>query len=277
MDAPVSDVASASPLPPLRPYLERYTGYRLEGFPPGVHRGLPSRHLTFILSLGDPVAVTAMPDPGHPPVALTAFVAGLADGAATIVHDGTQHGISLDLTPLGARALLGVPAGELAGMCVGLDDVLGSPARELVDRLASVEGWPARFAELDRFLLARLGRRALPPPGPGLMTAWSRVVASGGAVGIGRLAADLGWSRRHLGERFRAEFGLTPKVAARVVRFERARWLLARSDRPPLAEVAVRAGYYDQAHLNRDWRELAGCTPTVWLAEELPPVRDPGG
>jgi len=275
MDEPVTDVATASPSPPLRPYVERYTGYRLEGFPPGIHRGLPGRHLTFIVSLGDPVAIAAMPDPRHAPVALGAFVSGLTDGPATIVHDGSQHGISLALTPLGARTLLGVPAGELAGLCVGLDDVLGPLARELVDRLASAGAWPARFAELDDVLLARL-RRARPPAGPRVMDAWSRVVASGGAVEIGRLAADLGWSGRHLGQRFRAEIGLTPKVAARVVRFERARWLLARPERPPLAEVALRAGYYDQAHLNRDWRELAGCSPTVWLAEELPPVPDPG-
>ncbi len=84
----------------------------------------------------------------------------------------------------------------------------------------------------------------------------------------------MGWSRRHLSERFRVELGLAPKVAGRVVRFERARRLLERADRPGLADLASACGFYDQAHLNREWRELAGCSPTAWLAEELPSVQD---
>ncbi|MCA1672997.1 MAG: helix-turn-helix domain-containing protein, partial [Actinobacteria bacterium] len=45
-------------------------------------------------------------------------------------------------------------------------------------------------------------------------------------------------------------------------------------DRPPLADVAARCGYYDQAHFTREWRDLAGCSPRTWLAEELPSVQD---
>ena len=86
-------------------------------------------------------------------------------------------------------------------------------------------------------------------------------MATGGTLTVGALAAEVGWSRRHLGERFRAEIGLTPKAAGRVLRFERARRLLGRARRPGLAEVAALSGYYDQAHLNREWRELAGCSP----------------
>jgi AraC-like DNA-binding protein len=58
------------------------------------------------------------------------------------------------------------------------------------------------------------------------------------------------------------------------MRFEVARELLRPPDHPPLAEVAVRCGYYDQAHFTREWRDLAGCSPTAWLAEELPSVQD---
>jgi AraC-like DNA-binding protein len=272
---PVNDVAIGRPAPPLRPFVERYTGYRLQGFEPGTHRGLPGRHLTFIISLSDPVQIAAMPDPRQPPAALGAFVSGLHDGPATIAHDGNQYGIGLDLTPAGARALLGLPAGELAGLVVGLDAFLGRRAEHLVDRLASAPTWAVRFAQLDEVLLDLAARVETPPPRPEVVRAWELLVLTGGSVEVGSLAAELGWSRRHLGERFRAEIGLAPKAAARVVRFERARLLLQRPHRPSLAEVAAATGYYDQAHLNRDWRDLAGCSPTVWLAEELPPVQDP--
>lgn len=87
----------------------------------------------------------------------------------------------------------------------------------------------------------------------------------------------MGWSRRHLTERFTREFGLSPKDAARVVRFHRSRLLVARSNRPRLADVAAACGYYDQAHLAREWNDLAGCSPSAWLAaEEFPSVQDTG-
>jgi len=273
----VFDVSLGRPRARLRPFVERYTGYRLEGFAPGIHRGLPGRYLTFIVSLGDPVDIAVMPDPRHPPAALGAFVAGLHAGPSTIVHDGNQHGISLDLTPLGARVLLGLPAGELSGIVVGLDAVLGRSAARLADRLASAPTWAGRFAVLDDVLAKAAAGAATPAPPPGVAEAWARLVATDGAVEVGSLAAELGWSRRHLGERFRTEIGLAPKAAARVLRFDRARRLLGRTRRPGLAEVAALAGFYDQAHLNREWRELAGCSPTTWLAEELPSVQDPAG
>ena len=274
MAGPVSEVAFGRAPAVLRPFVEGYTGYRFAGFRPGVHRGLPGRNLTYIISLGAPIEIAAMPDPHQPAAQWRAFVGGLHDAPATVVHDGNQCGISLDLTPLGARALFGVRAGELGGAVVGLDAVLGRRADHLVDRLASEPTWAERFAAVDDVLLSA-ARRGAAPPRAELVYAWRRLVASGGAVDVGALAAEVGWSRRHLGERFRAEFGLAPKVAARVVRFERARRLLERPGRPGLATVAVTTGYYDQAHMTREWRALAGCSPGTWLAEELPSVQDP--
>ncbi|MGQ0616983.1 MAG: helix-turn-helix domain-containing protein [Acidimicrobiia bacterium] len=271
----VSEVAFGRPAPPLRSAVEEYIGYRFEGFPPGVHRGLPGRHLTFVISLGDPVDIAAMPDPRHPPMRLGAFVAGLDEGPAMILHGGNQYGIALELTPVGARSLLGLPAGELSGLAVGLEDLFGRRAGPLVDRLATAPTWAERFDALDRALLSAASRLSSAPARAEVVLAWDRLVATGGAVEVGALARELGWSRRHLGERFRCEIGLSPKALARVVRFERSRRLLARPDHPRLADVAVRVGYYDQAHLNREWRVLAGCSPTTWMAEELPAVQDP--
>lgn len=274
MTDPLLDSAARCPVPALRPFVERYAGYRMTGFRPGVHRGLPSRHLTFIISLGGPVEIAAMPDDRQPPAALEAFVSGLHAGPAAIVHDGNQSGVSLSLTPFGARALLGLPAGELAGQVVDLEALFGADAGRLADRLSCAAGWEERFDLLDAVLLERLGRLTLPPVRPEIEGAFRRLVAADGGVDVATLADETGWSRRHLGERFRAEIGLAPKVLARVARFDRARRLLGRST--PLAEVAAVAGYYDQAHLNRDFKEMAGCSPTTWLAEELPIVQDSG-
>src|SRR2546421_327321 len=103
------------PAPVLRPYVERYGGYRQEGFAPGTHQGLPSRYMTLIVSLGPPTDIAVMPDRAQAPGAYHAFVGGLHASAATVRHDGNQAGIQLYLTPLGARTLLGLPAGGPAG------------------------------------------------------------------------------------------------------------------------------------------------------------------
>ncbi|HET9257069.1 MAG TPA: hypothetical protein VFO16_17980 [Pseudonocardiaceae bacterium] len=131
-----------------------------------------------------------------------------------------------------------------------LGTLLGPVAGELVERLRSARTWTDRFLELDTVLARIAGTRDGPAPEFGW--AWRRLSASHGRAGVAALAREIGWSRRHLSERFRREFGLTPKVAAR-------------------------AGYYDQAYLHREWRELAGCTPTRWLAGEFPSVHDSHG
>lgn len=269
---PVSEMVAARPRPQLSPLVAGYTGYRIEGAEPGVHRGLPSRHLTFIVTLDGTVDLAAMPDPAQPPASFATLVGGLHCAPALISHDGHQHGIQLALTPLGTRVLLGLPAGELASTVVDLGTLLGPVAGELLDRLRSARTWTDRFLELDDVLSRIAGQRGR--PAPELSWAWRRLTASHGRVGVGALAEEVGWSRRHLGERFRREFGLTPKVAGRVMRFEVAHRLLQAPDRPALAEIAARAGFYDQAHLHREWRELAGCTPSRWIAEEFPSVHD---
>lgn len=269
---PVAEAAVGAPDPALRPFVERYLGYRRDGFAPGTHQGLPSRHVTVIISLGAPVDVAAMPDAAQRPGAFQSLAGGLHAAPATIRHPGRQHGVHLELTPLGARALLGVPAAELACRVVDLRDLLGRRADELLDRLATAAGWPERFAALDEVL----ARDAVDvrPPAPEVTRAWRRLLATGGTVGVRALAEEVGWSRRHLGERFGREFGLSPKAAAMVLRFERSQRLLERPERPSLAEVAVLCGYSDQAHLARDWRQLAGCTASAWMAAELPFLQD---
>lgn len=279
MPAPdvVADAALGVPAAPLRPLVTRYAGYRYLGFPPGVHLGLPSRSLTLVIALGPPTYLATMPDPTAPPVAFDALAGGLHTGAVGIGHDGDQFGVQLDLTPFGARALLGVPAGELARQVVDLSDLLGTDAERLRCRVAEAPGWPERFAVLDEVLLRRATAFRVPPAPQPLRRAWDLLVASRGSVRVDTLAEQVGWSRRHLTERFTAEYGLTPKEVGRVVRFECSVRRLRRARPDTLAVVAAACGYYDQAHLAREWVSLAGCPPSAWLAgEELPFVQDTG-
>jgi AraC-like DNA-binding protein len=255
----------------LLPYVAAYSGYRYTGFAPGTHMGLPSRHLTFIVQFDAPLRVTM---PGrHDVERFECLISGFHTTPALIHHDGNQHGVQLQLTPAGARALFGFPAREVAADAVPLDAAWGATARELVDRLSGATSWAERFDVFDRVLLRAAAGRAEVPSGarPETSEAWRRLVATDGGIGVRALAGEVGWSRRHLTEQFTGEFGIGPKEMARVLRFERSKSMVLRRDRPTLATIAAECGYADQAHMAREWRSLAGHSPTQWLAaEELP-------
>jgi AraC-like DNA-binding protein len=286
IDGPIDDAADGpvderidehcrrAPAEPLRPYVAWYTGYRQRGIAPARHRGLPSPFLTLIFTLDEPLTMVAHPDPGQPPGEFGTLLGGLHSTPALIAHDGAQSGIQVALRPLGTRALLGLPAGELAGLDVPAEAVLGGVCAELRARLLAAAGWRERFAVLDEILLRAAAWPGVLPATPEVGWAWRQLMRAGGTTRVSDLAAQTGWSARHLTSRFRTEIGLTPKAAARVIRFHRTRQLLIRQvavagRETKLADLAATCGYFDQAHLAREFRALAGCPPSQWLAEEF--------
>ncbi|WP_242504325.1 helix-turn-helix domain-containing protein [Promicromonospora panici] len=261
--------APASGVPEvLAPYVTAVVPYDLDMGAPGLHRGMPSTGLTFELALGEPIDVSWAGEDGSRRRAWSC-VSGLHTRPAAIHHGDRQRGVSVSLTLRGARALLGVPAGELAGELVSLPDIAPHLAH-LPEMLAeSPDG-----ATVTRALVEGLARGGEPRPRAEIGRALARI-AGGGQVR--EVAAEQGWSRRHLQDLVRAECGLTPRDLRRVARLARSRRALvvaARSGRVSLADVAASAGYADHAHMTREWVALGGCTPSTWMREELPFVQD---
>src|SRR5580700_12280966 len=212
----IDEYAVWRPREGLRPYVAWCVGYRQAGAEPIAHRGLPSPWLTMIVTLDEPLVIARHPDPRQPASTHDFLLGGLHTAPALVTHDGRQSGIQLALSPLGARVLLGMPAAELASIDVEGSDVLGPLADRIGERIRAAADWPARFAVLDQVLTSRL---ADPPIEPGIASgtsdevghAWRRLVASGGHCPVSELAAETGWSDRHLRSRFSGETGLTPK------------------------------------------------------------------
>lgn len=256
------------PHPALQLLVGRYLGYEQDDVTLPVHRGLPSRYVTLIISLRNPVRVLGQMGT----VAAAGLVGGLHTDPVLIAQDRTLCGIHLELHPLGVRALLGVSAADLSGRVVGLEDLSRPALAKLPDRLASTPSWADRFRILDEVLAAMAVAEPLSISAE-LARAWRLMIDSGGQLRIAGVADEIGWSRRHLGERFHTEIGLTPKQVARVLRFEYAGNLLRRGQFN-LSRVAVECGFYDQAHLSNEWHALAGCSPLTWIREELPFLQD---
>jgi AraC-like DNA-binding protein len=261
----VNEYAQVRPSPAMRPYVAFYSGYRQHGIPPATHRGLPSPYLTLILTLDDPLVITAHPDSRQAPGRYDALIGGLHLRPALIDHDGRQSGVQVAVHPLGCRALFGLPASELAGVDAEFAAVVGEGVvAALRERLHAATSWPERFALLDAALADLVQERDVHPD---VAYTFDRLLDAGGAISVGQLADEVGWSPRHLTNRFRAEVGLGVKEAARVARFDRARRWLRPGVR--LGAVAAAAGYFDQAHLAREFHALAGVSPSRWMAEEI--------
>lgn len=269
----LSESMRGRPATCLRPLVAFYQGYRQAGVVPRHHRGLPSPYITLIVTLDDPLVIARHPDPRQPEGRYDALVGGLHTTPALITHDGRQSGIHVSVHPLAARALFGCPGGELGGLDFSADAVLGRQAERLRERVLGARTWPERFAALDQGLIELAERRRMPSPAQGVVYAWELMVANGGRMTVEDLARQSGWGDRHLRTLLRAETGLGPKAALRVIRFDRARRRLAAEVGAgrgcDLAGLAAACGYYDQAHLTREFDALAGCPPRRWASEEL--------
>jgi AraC-like DNA-binding protein len=173
--------------------------------------------------------------------------------------------VGVRFRPAKAAVFVGVPAHELTDLRVSIDDIWhdGDEVRELV--AASTDA-AARVRALERVLIARLPRSAVPEQSDG-DEASRRSVDAGGSLGITMLAPALGVTRQHLARRFSQLVGVSPKTFARVVRLgrviERVREI---PEGVPVnwSMLALELGYYDQSHRVDEFKEMTGVTPTSW-------------
>lgn len=253
------------PHPRLRPYVIRYCGYDEETASFTRRVEAAGVEIPLIINLGSPLGVRMSPEPGFTDHN-TGFIAGLHDGFAVVDSYGAQRGLEIGLTPVGAQRLLGLSMREVTGRVVPIADAFGAVASELREQLLEAAGWSECFAIAERFLISRLDRSPTPPAS--LEWALARMHATAGNLEIGSLTDELGCSRRYLIGQFNDHVGVPPKLFARILRFQRA-CSLAESGKLGWSEVAQVSGYYDHAHLIRDFQQFAGRTPASFAANSM--------
>jgi AraC-like DNA-binding protein len=259
---------SRAPSAQLLGTVEQLTGFEEWSPRPLRRREVAQTSVTVIFNLGPPLLISGA---NRSPRALDSFIAGRLDLFGITEFTGVSRGLELKMTPFGARRILGIPMHELTDVVMPVEEVLGNFGRNLTEQIAATDGWGERFDLLEAAINRRIS--AQPAPSPDVIWAWSKLKASRGQVPIASLASGLGCSRRHLSARFRDHLGVTPKVAGRVLRFRHCVAMLERDDGNRYAEIAARSGYYDQPHMNREFRALAGTTPGSFVASRLAPER----
>lgn len=196
------------------------------------------------------------------------FVSGLQGRPLHVESPPTTSMAGVRLRPEGVASFLRDTPAAIAGAVLDLDDILGREVDRLREQIACADGLDRRV-----LLLADAVARHL-DPAPALpdavRCALAEIHASRGGASIREIVEACGRSHRWLTERFRSEVGIAPKAYARLVRFESAFAELCRRGRVRWAEFAAEAGYYDQAHMVREFREYAGATPTDVFRRRAP-------
>jgi AraC-like DNA-binding protein len=251
-----------SPPPRLAGYLAGLWAARAVGSG-ARHRLLPNGELWLMFHLGPPQQLVERDGTPCAESLRFGYLAGLQERPYTVAspHPNTRV-VVVRLLPLGAAVLLrGLPLAELTGRVEAPDAVFESCAglaslrqrmQDAVDlgaALDAVEAWlHARLAEVE---MLHAATRA----------ASQQLRACAGRVRVDEIARDTGLSARRLHELFRAQVGVAPKRYARILRFRHSLDRLSAAPALDLAGIAQDCGYFDQAHLNRDFRELAQLTP----------------
>lgn len=263
---------------------------------PTAERILPDGAIHLIFNLGDRQY-------GERGAEHLSLVTGATCRPTRIQLTGALEQVCVRLRVGAAAAVLGVPAGEVAERGISLDDLWGSAAAEVRERMhaaptsladpsadddSSTHAAPhppssPRVSLLASLLAERIAK-AEPPP-PVTFEAVRRIVASSGQLRVGALAADLGLSDRRLQQLFHLHVGLSPKALGRLARFRAVLALRrpppSRSSRaasargPSWIELAIGVGYYDQAHLTHELKELTGMTPGQLARADFGFFQDP--
>lgn len=226
-----------------------------------LNRVLPDGCIDVIFNLAD---LPSRVDNGFP--RLNSFVVGPMRKSVNVWQAGRIDLIGIRFRPGAATSFLKVSAAELTDSVVALDGLVGRLAGEAELRLAGRE-FAARAGLLTELLQPGVERES---NGTRLVKRASALITrSHGTVPVEKLYTTLGITPRHLERLFAEHVGLSPKLACRVARFRHTVETLRRGSNAAWVDLALQCGYYDQAHLIRDFKEFAGVTPAAYHAEQM--------
>jgi AraC-like DNA-binding protein len=223
---------------------------------------MPSAHL--VINLAGPIRLYDS-DPAVPPAVFTdGWFMGVWTRRFLIEYQTPGRVVGVHFKPWGISPFVDVPSTELRNRWVPVDAVRERSLDWMRDRIAGARS----TGEIRQILEDEMRSRLVPAPSRGLElvnhTA-GRLEASWGAVSVGALTDGAGVSGNHLATQFKARLGVTPKRVTRIYRF--ARLILSVRALHPVdwSELAQAAGYFDQAHFSKEFKDFTGDTPTAYL------------
>lgn len=224
-------------------------------------RHYPTGDLDLIVQLDAPFRIVeGQPAAACPPAVLAGLIVAPLVTESPAVRSRV---LGVRLRPAGAFSLFGVPLHELTGTTLDLQDLIGSESRRLVERLDEAGSGEARLLLLGRWIAGRLAER--PSTDPRVAYAVSEIERAGGKMPIANILRRIDASPKRFTSMFEEQVGVKPKLFSRIVRF-RGLAAALRAGAGSFSQLALAHGYYDQSHMNADFREFAGRSPGQFLA-----------
>ena len=255
------DYCERKPRLPLSRFVECF--WALESDVPSTQpeRILPDGCVELILNFG---AQFSQHDDGRLRLQPRSFLVGQMTGPILISPNGPVQLIGIRFHPGGTLPFLRLPLHEITDQVVDLGSLSSKLERELLSVTSQSVLLTEKVNSVETFLTNQLLDTK---ENSWLMMLAARIVETGGLVAVDRLASDAGISSRQLERRFLREVGLGPKMLGRIIRFQQV-FRAVEQCNSAWAEVAIECGYYDQAHLIRDFNQFARQTPAVLFSNQ---------
>ncbi|HTE48027.1 MAG TPA: helix-turn-helix domain-containing protein [Gemmatimonadaceae bacterium] len=253
------EYAEWEPSPRLAPFVRRI--WTLRGAAPTVFAPepiVPDGCVELIFHLGDPFAQVVDNLRSMQPRAL---VVGQATAPAIVGPTGAVNVVGIRLHPWSAASLLDVSAAVLRDRVFSMDELIGPAANRLWNRLGELSSQQMSRENIERLIESVFVKRVPPDPAAAALV---RYFSSQPTLPSTRLAANnFGRTTRWVQRTFADAIGLAPKMLVRIVRVQRVLGMVRDNPSASWSNVALEAGYYDQSHLIRDFRQLVGAPPTM--------------
>lgn len=197
------------------------------------------------------------------------WISGQRSQARTLETSGFSSLISLMLRPATCFMILGMPASELTDLSLDIHNIWGTEVDLLTEKLCNTKNFNARVALIEEFLLQQVSGFQMDEESR-VLNSVKILSENAGNCSIDFLARESGVSRRHMERLFRQIVGLSPKKFARVIRFQKCLDLLQHNNSLPLTELAYITGFSDQAHFNREFKNISSLSPAQYLRSCTP-------
>ena len=251
------------PRPPLSRFVECF--WTLEGDEPShePERILPDGCVELILNFG---ASFSQHHNGHRSLQPRNFLVGQMTGPILISPTGAVQLLGIRFHPGGTLPFLCLPLDEITDQVVELGSLSSKLERELLSAVSESSSLSQKIAAVEAFLTSRSTANHHDSR---LMILAARIVETAGVLSVDQLANDAGISSRQLERRFLREIGIGPKLLGRIIRFQQV-FRAVQQCNAAWSAIAVECGYYDQAHLIRDFNQFAQQTPAVLFSSPSP-------
>ncbi|MFC0678645.1 helix-turn-helix domain-containing protein [Lysobacter korlensis] len=223
-------------------------------------RVAPTGSTVLGIVLGPPIEQTPRNGRGETHRGATGFLIGPHDEPIVNRPSGETWCVGIVTTPFGCRAALGIDPQPLRGRVVGAE--AWAPFGEVREALRAAAD-PGSALEVVEGVLD-LG--ALAVPGVDRVEQAVELLTEDPAQPIGDLAERLGVSHEHLDREFARIVGLGPRTLARILRMRALLHSIDVFGTVAWTDRAAELGWFDQAHLIRDFRKLTGMSPSAYVA-----------